>query len=72
VLAGTYCWGDYPDTPKCVPSKEELFEAYAWSIATEERTNESDAWLKYSPEQVLAAYRRADEIRRDVAAKGVR
>ncbi len=69
VLAGTYYWGDYPKTPERAPSKEDLFEAYAWSIATEERTNESDAWLKYSPEQVLAAYRRADEIRREIATK---
>ena len=68
VLAGTYYWGDYPKTPERLPSKEDLFEAYAWSIATEERTNESDAWLKYSPEQVLAAYRRAEEIRREIAA----
>ena len=68
VLAGTYYWGDYPKTPERLPGKEDLFEAYAWSIATEERANESDAWLKYSPEQVLAAYRRADEIRREIAA----
>jgi TPR repeat protein len=66
VLAGTYCWGDYPKAPKRPASKDDLFEAYAWSIATEERTNESDAWLRYSPEQVLAAYRRADEIRREM------
>ena len=68
VLAGTYYWGDYPKAPKRVPSKEDLFEAYAWSIATKQRTNESDAWLKYSPVQVLAAYRRADEIRREIDA----
>ena len=68
VLAGTYYWGDYPKTPERLPSKEDLFEAYAWSIATEERANESEAWLKYSPEQVLAAYRRADEIRREIGA----
>jgi TPR repeat protein len=68
VLAGTYYWGDYPKTPERLPSKEDLFEAYAWSIATEQRTNESDAWLKYSPVQVLAAYRRADEIRREIDA----
>lgn len=67
VLAGTYYWGDYPKTPERLPSKEDLFEAYAWFIATEERANESEAWLKYSPEQVLAAYRRADEIRRQIA-----
>jgi TPR repeat protein len=66
VLAGTYYWGDYPKTLERAPSKEDLFEAYAWSIATEERTNESDAWLRYSPEQVLAAYRRTDEIRREM------
>jgi len=69
VLAGACCWGDYPDTAKCVPSKEELFEAYAWSIATGKRTNESDVWLRYSPEQVVAAYRRADEIRQEIATK---
>jgi TPR repeat protein len=66
VLAGTYCWGDYPKAPKRPASKDDLFEAYAWSIATEEQTNESDVWLRYGPEQVLAAYRRSDEIRRDV------
>lgn len=71
VLAGTYYWGDYPKAPKRPASKDDLFEAYAWSIATEERTKESDVWLRYAPEQVLAAYRRADEIRRDVAAKSV-
>jgi TPR repeat protein len=69
VLAETYYWGDYPKIPERAHSKEDLFEAYAWSIATEERTNESDAWLKYSPEQVLAAYRHADEIRQEIAAK---
>jgi hypothetical protein len=68
----TTYWGDYPKPPERAPSKEALLEAYAWSIATEERTNESDAWLRYSPEQVVAAYRRSNEIRRDVAAKGVR
>ena len=68
VLAGTYYWGDYPETPKRAPSKEDLFEAYAWSIATQERANESAIWLKYSPEQVLAAYGRADEIRREIEA----
>jgi len=55
--------------PERVPSNEDLFQAYAWSIATEERANESEAWLKYCPEQVLAAYRRADEIRREIAAR---
>jgi TPR repeat protein len=64
VLARTYCWGDYAKAPKRSASKDDLFEAYAWSIATEERTNESDVWLRYSPEQVLAAYRHADEIGR--------
>lgn len=67
VLAGTYYWGDYPKAPERVPSEEDVFEAYAWFIATEERANETEAWLKYSPEQVLAAYRRADEIRREIA-----
>ena len=66
VLAGTYYWGVYPKAPKRVPSKEDLFEAYAWSNATEQRANKSEAWLKYSPEQVLAVYRRADEIRREI------
>jgi hypothetical protein len=68
VLAGTYYWGDYPETPKRIPSKEDLSEANAWSIATEERINESAVWLKYSPEQVLAAYRRAEEIRQEISA----
>ncbi len=71
VLAGTYYWGDYPKAPERVPSKEDVFEAYAWFIATEERANESEAWLKYSPEQVLAAYRRADEIRREMVVPRV-
>ena len=65
----TTYWDDYPKTPERVPNKEDLLEAYAWSITTEERANESDGWMRYSPEQVVAAYRRADEIRRDVAAK---
>lgn len=69
VLAGTYCWGDYPKSPERVPSNEDLFEAYAWSIVAKERANESDVWLKYSPEQILAAYRRADEIRREIEAR---
>lgn len=67
VIAGTDYWGDYPKAPKRVPSKEDLFEAYDRSIATEQPTNESDAWPKYSPEQGLAAYLRADEIRREIA-----
>ena len=62
VLVGTYYWEDYPKAPKRISSKVDLFEAYAWSIVTEERINESVVWLKYSQEQVLAAYRRADEI----------
>ena len=69
VLAGTYYWGDYPKTPERAPSKEDLFEAYAWSIATEERTNDSEVWLRFSPEQVLAAYRRADDILNEFKAR---
>ena len=68
VLAGIYYWGEYPKAPKRAPSKDDLFEAYAWSIATQERIKESPVWLKYSPEQVLAAYGRADEIRREIEA----
>ena len=68
VLAGSYYWGDYPKAPKRPASKDDLFEAYAWSIATEERTKESDVWMRYAPEQVLAAYRRADEVRREIMA----
>ena len=54
---------------KRAPSTEDLFEAYERRIATEESINESPVWLKYSPEQVLAAYRRADEIRLEVEAR---
>ena len=54
--------------PKCVPGKEDLFEAYAWCIATERRTP-SAVWLKYSPEQVLSAYRWADEAQLEIASK---
>ena len=75
VLAGLYEWGDYPKTPERSASPEDLFEAYAWSIATERRSPTFTwqmgykplvPWTKYSPEQVVAAYRRADEIRREM------
>ena len=69
VLAGTYYWGEYPKTTKRTPYIEVLSETYAWSIATEERPDKSPIWLKYSPEQVLATYRRADEIRLEVEAR---
>ena len=42
VLVGTYYWEDYPKAPKRTPYNEDLSVANAWSIATEERTNESD------------------------------
>jgi TPR repeat protein len=74
VLSGTYEWGDYPKTPERIASPEDLFEAYAWSIATERRSPSAvwmsysplTPWTKYSPEQVVAAYRRADEIRSEI------
>ena len=78
VLAGLYEWGDYPKTPERSASPEDLFEAYAWSIATERRSPTFTwqmgykplvPWTKYSPEQVVAAYRRADEIRRQIACQ---
>lgn len=68
VLSGTYEWGDYPKAPQRIASKDDLFEAYAWLIATQERAGTAEDWLRYSPEQVLAAYRRADEIRREMVA----
>jgi hypothetical protein len=63
--------------PKCVPGKEDLFEAYAWCIATERRTPSAVwlkyspliPWTKYSPEQVLSAYRWADEAQLEIASK---
>jgi hypothetical protein len=41
VLAGTYYWGEYPKTPKRTPYIEDLSVANAWSIATQERPDES-------------------------------
>ena len=67
ILAGTSLLGDGVKVPKRIPADSEIFEGYAWSIVTGKRATESALWLKYSPEQVLAAYRRADEIRREIA-----
>ena len=69
VLSGNYEWGDCAKAPKRIASKDDLFEAYAWFIATQEWPSYDEDGLKYSPEQVLAAYRRADEIRREIAIK---
>ena len=66
-MAGTSLLGDGVKVPKRIPADSEIFEGYAWSIVTGKRATESALWLKYSPEQVLAAYRRADEIRREIA-----
>ena len=48
-------------------SPECLFAAYGWFIATQERANYSEVWLKYSSEQAHATNRRHDEIRREIA-----
>ena len=45
VLAVTYYWGEYTKTTKRTPFIEVHSETYAWSIATEERHDESPIWL---------------------------
>ena len=67
VLAGTCLLGDGDKTPQRVPTDAEVLDGYAWSIASGRRTTETKLWLKYSPEQVLASYRRAAEIRKEIA-----
>lgn len=72
ILAGTSLLGDGVKVPKRIPADSEIFEGYAWSIVTGKRAGESARWLKYSPEQVLAAYRRADEIRGEIAGNATK
>jgi TPR repeat protein len=66
ILSGTQIWGDYEKDFQHKPSSEDLLEGYAWSIACGYRRGVSKVWAKYSPEKVLAAYRRAEEIRREI------
>ena len=49
ALSGIYEWGDYPKAQKQIASKDDLFEAYAWFIATHERAISAEIWLNYSP-----------------------
>jgi TPR repeat protein len=70
ILSGTHIWGDYEKDIQHEPSSADLLEGYAWSIACDHRRDESKAWEKYSPEKVLAAYRRADEIRAEISNAG--
>lgn len=63
ILAGNQVWGDCDKDVQHKPTSADLLEGYAWVIACEHRRSESKVWGKYSPAKVLAAYRRADEIR---------
>jgi TPR repeat protein len=66
ILSGSHIWGDYDKDIQHKPSSGDLLEAYAWSIACGHRRDESKVWTKYSPAKILAAYRRADEIRQEI------
>lgn len=63
VLNGTQFWGDRGEGAERKPAKEDILEAYAWSIACRRRSDELAPYEGFSSEEVLAAYRRAEEIR---------
>lgn len=67
VLNGTQFWGDRGEGVERKPAKEDILEAYAWSIACRRRLDEFAPYAGFSAEEVLAAYRRAEEIRRELA-----
>ena len=69
ILAGNQVWGDYDKDVQHKPTSADLLEGYAWVIACEHRRSESKVWGKYSPAKVLAAYRRADEIRAEISKR---
>ena len=69
VLNGTQFWGDREEGVERLPAKEDILEAYSWSIASRRRLGESSSYKKLSPEKVLAAYLRADEIRAAISKR---
>jgi TPR repeat protein len=69
ILSGSQSWGDYDKDVQRKPTSADLLEGYAWAIACDQRRNESKVWGKYSPAKVLAAYRRADEIRTEISKR---
>ena len=71
-MAGAYEWGDCLKATWRIASPEDMYGACAWSSATERRSlplawqmgyKQLVTWTKHSSEQVVATYRRADEIR---------
>lgn len=68
VLNGSQFWGDHADKVERKPSKADILEAHAWRIASGKRMH-GRSWSEgFSAKQLLAAYRRADEIRAQLAA----
>ena len=67
VLSGTSFWGDRDDVVERKPDAQALFEGYAWHIVCDNEADLAEAWRKYSPEKVHAAYQRASEIRAEMA-----
>jgi TPR repeat protein len=67
VLSGTSFWGDRDDVVERKPDAQALFEGYAWHIVCDYEADLAEAWRKYNPERVHAAYLRASEIRAEMA-----
>ena len=67
VLNGTCFWGDRGDGVERKPDDKAQFEGYAWHIVCGYEKGEAEAWRKYTPGKVYAAYQRASEIRAEMA-----
>lgn len=67
VLGGTCFWGDREEGVERKPDAQALFEGYAWCLACDYEASGAEAWRKYGPETVHAAYQRASEIRAEMA-----
>ena len=68
ILSGNQVWGDYDKDVQHKPTSRDIQEGYAWSIVYGRRRDEAKIWSKYTPAKVMAAYRRADEIRREIVS----
>ena len=67
ILADRCSWGDYDKGVVRKPTPADLFEGYAWAIATEQGLGEGKEWKDYDATKVLAACLKADEIRSEIA-----
>lgn len=68
ILSGNQVWGDYDKDVQHKPTSRDIQEGYAWSIVYGLWRDDAKIWSKYTPAKVMAAYRRADEIRREIVA----